>query len=150
MDFRLKPIQVDLSCSKQAFAFGQLRSGGNVFPHHRPHLSSPSLILVSPQSLIILYSPQFPTTTPTPSHFPSKQQTINKQQTNKQRDSQTNKQTNKQTNTSITPKNPQPTPTMGHNSCPKCGAGIAGGGKKCGSCGAVCLAPRARCPIFVL
>ena len=27
---------------------------------------------------------------------------------------------------------------MGHNSCPKCGAGISGGGKKCGSCGAVC------------
>lgn len=26
---------------------------------------------------------------------------------------------------------------MGHNSCPKCGAGISGGGKKCGSCGAV-------------
>lgn len=27
---------------------------------------------------------------------------------------------------------------MGHNSCPKCGAGISGGGKKCGGCGAVC------------
>ena len=26
---------------------------------------------------------------------------------------------------------------MGHSSCPKCGAGIAGGSKKCGSCGAV-------------
>ena len=28
---------------------------------------------------------------------------------------------------------------MAHNSCPKCGTGIAGGGKTCGSCGAVRL-----------
>lgn len=28
---------------------------------------------------------------------------------------------------------------MAHNSCPKCGSGITGGGKTCGSCGAVGL-----------
>ena len=28
---------------------------------------------------------------------------------------------------------------MAHNSCPKCGSGISGGGKTCGSCGAVRL-----------
>ncbi|KAM0804825.1 hypothetical protein BDR22DRAFT_554453 [Usnea florida] len=37
-----------------------------------------------------------------------------------------------------TPHNRSTKTNMGHNSCPKCGAGITGGGKKCGSCGAVC------------
>ena len=36
---------------------------------------------------------------------------------------------------------------MAHNSCPKCGSGISGGGKTCGSCGAVSLQLSPACLI---
>ena len=39
---------------------------------------------------------------------------------------------------------------MSHNGCPKCGAAINGGGKKCGSCGAVRLRDRPETPVMLI
>jgi hypothetical protein len=39
---------------------------------------------------------------------------------------------------------------MSHNGCPKCGAAISGGGKKCGSCGAVRLQDCSETPAMLI